>query len=178
MKKCISMILMSIIVSLHANTDNEFAIAIEPHWQDIDSNNYNHAERFGGKWILVGSITFKKKAKDPVNLTRLYLHWNGAPLDTLAASLYREAQHKQFLPLEDFLMCDGTWNRLTQTLMLDFEKQESLGLANTFHLVLTVPSHLEQTIKHGSFTIVKNRLPDPFQVAMSPHILSFASDVA
>lgn len=174
----IAIMLITLMTSLCALTDHDFTIAIEPHWQDIDANNYHGAERFGGKWILVGSITFKKKAKDPVNLTRIYLQWEGAPLDTLAASLYRETQQKQFLPIQDFLICDGTWNKLTQTLMLDFERQESLGITNTFHLVLTVPAHLEKIIKQGSFTLVKNRLPDQFQIAMGTQSLSFAAPVA
>jgi hypothetical protein len=74
-------------------------------------------------------------------------------------------------------MCDGAWNKATQTLALHFEKEESLGLENTFHLVLTIPNHLESTIRHGTFTIVKNRLPDPFRIAMDTHALSLALDI-
>ncbi len=153
----------------------EFQLIIEPVWRNLEQNDAQ-AKRFGGKWVLACSITFRKKAKQEVNLTRLYLHWKGAPLDYLLGSLYRKCPDKEFMPIEESLVCDGSWNKIQQTLRLTFDQKESLGLSTIFYLVLTVPEQLEHLVRQGSFEIVKQALPEPFRLVTAEKNLSFTLD--
>lgn len=155
-------VFLSVVGSLILAAAEDFKIILEPRWQNLDSNILT-TDHFDGKWILIGSITFKKKAKEAVNLQRIYLRWKGEKIDSLLGSLYRKSPDKEFLAIEENLICDGRWNSAQQTLMLDFDEQQSLGLVNIFYLVLTVPEKLEGTVKKGSFDIVHSWLPEPFQ---------------
>jgi len=156
---------------LCANDFEDFNVILTAHWQDLESNAQK-AEQFGGKWILAGSITFKKKAKDTVHLNRIYLQWEGESIENLVASLYKTETDKPFLPIQENLICDGLWNKAQQTLMLNFDKKETLGFTNTFNLVLTVPEKLEDTLKKGSFDLLPTYLPEPFKVATRKRSLS------
>jgi hypothetical protein len=149
--------------SVHAATPaHDFNIIVQAQWQDLE-NNEQRVKDFGGKWILAGSITFKKKAKDTVHLSKLYLQWQGSKIENLVASLYRKTDETKFLPIQENLICDGLWNKSDQTLILNFERKETLGPVNTYYLVLTVPETLEPTIKQGSFDVLVACLPAPFQ---------------
>jgi hypothetical protein len=124
----------------------------------------------------VGSITFKKKSKEAVNLNRLYLRWKGSVLPHLMGSLYRKMPDRDFLPIEEHLVCDGTWNKAQQTLRLTFDHKESLGLTNVFYLVLTVPSDLELAVRRGRFDLEPQVLPEQFRTATSHQNLSLTLD--
>lgn len=154
---------------------NDFQLIIEPTWQNLERNT-DSSKAFGGKWVLIGSITFKKKSKDSVELDRLELKWHGEKIDDLAGSLYRKSSHKDFMPIEDYLICDGTWNKAKQTLKLTFDQQQTLGFVNTFYLVLTIPDHMDNIVKHGAFDIVSRALPEPFRVTAQQHKLSLSLD--
>src|SRR5271169_2712796 len=98
-------ILLSIALSsayLPTHTVEDFDITIKSKWCDLDGNCTNSAD-FGGKWILVGSFTFKKRSKDPLYIENITLHWNGESLDNLVSSLYKKTLDKDFLPIEDNL---------------------------------------------------------------------------
>lgn len=157
-------------------SSEDFQLIIEPAWQNLHSDPQN-SKLFGGKWILVGSITFKKKAKEAVNLNKIELHWNGEPIEDLLGSLYRKNPDKDFLPIEEFLICDGTWNKAQQTMKLDFDQKQTLGILNIFYLVLTVPETLETVVKKGNFEIVQQTLPEPFRVATLGNKLLLSMDV-
>jgi len=158
---CVINVLCS--VKLSASLEPEkFQLIIKSTWHDLDCDSQK-CDRFGGKWILVGSITFKKKAKEPVELNRLYLHWHGSPLDNLIGSLYTKNNDQDFMPIEDNLICDSVWNKTEQTLLLKFDEQQTLGFVNTFYLVLTIPQELEPIVKQGHFTIDRQRLPEQFK---------------
>jgi len=174
MKGVALLVAMSIGLPTVAYLD-DYKIILEPIWQDLEGNAARSCE-FDGKWILAGSITFRKKAKESVNLSRLYLHWTGAKIGHLLGSLYKKNLDEDFLPIEKNLVCDGTWNTAQQTLMLNFSKQQTLGLTNIFYLVLTVPEHLESTIRHGRFDLVDNCLPESFQPCSVNQKLSLALD--
>lgn len=156
-----------------AQSLNDFKIILESTWKNLETEATN-AHDFGGKWVLIGSITFYKKAKEAINLQKLHLHWQGKPIDTLLGSLYKKNPRHEFLPIDDYLVCDGTWNSTQQTLMLNFEKHETLGLSNTFYLVLTIPNHLEDTVKQGEFELVDECLPEPFQDCLAQEKISLA----
>lgn len=146
---------------LHAVQKN-FDVILEPTWQDLE-HNPQKSKDFGGKLILVGKITFKKKeSAEPVYLNHLELVWQGAPIETLISSLYKQnldPNKKDFIPIEDYLVCDGTWNKRKQVLILNFDHKHTLGPINTFYLVLTVPDSLEKIVQNGSFCIEKQCLP-------------------
>lgn len=178
MKRIISMILLMTNLSSHLIADalEDFNVIITPQWQDLESNE-EKAKQFGGKWILAGSINFKKKAKDTVHLNRIYLEWKGSPIEHLTASLYKCESDKEFLPIQENLVCDGIWNKAHQTLMLNFDKKETLGFSNTFNLVLTVPEDLENTLKKGAFSLMSTYLPEPFKLCAHKQSLSLTFSV-
>jgi hypothetical protein len=139
-----------------------FNITLKSKWYDLDEN-CTKATEFGGKWILVGSIIFKR-CKDPISIQTINLHWNGDPLDNLIASLYKKNLDKEnFLPIEENLICDGIWNKSKQTLVLHFNEKENLAPTTVFYLVLTVPESIEPILKKGSFCLEEQCLPKPFK---------------
>lgn len=163
--KCLTYLTVAIIAVtmpqiLHPVQD--FDVIMEPRWDNLDRHEKT-AEKFGGQWILAGSITFKKMAKEQVSIENIYLIWNGQTLDHLIASLYKKNPDKNFLPIEDNLVCDGLWNKAKQTLILNFEEETNLGPTTIFYLVLTVPKDMEQVLKTGSFHINSDCLPGPFK---------------
>jgi hypothetical protein len=161
--------IITTITALSAHTahhDNEeLKVIVEPKWEDLERNK-TKITQFGGKWIVVGSITFKKKSKDPIFLTKIDLHWNGAPLEKLTGSLYDKPLDKEFMAIEDVLLCDGCWNKTAQTLILKFNSKKPLNAVNIFYIVLTVPEQLEPTLKHGSFDITATSLPEPIALQL------------
>lgn len=163
-------IAMGICCSIFAASRiDDFVITLDPTWQILECD-HNKCKEFGGKWVIIGSITFKKKAKEPVNLTRLYLRWNGAHLDTLVGSLYKKQEDKDFLAIQENLLCDGTWDVANQTLLCNFDKKQTLGLTNIFYVILTIPESIEPLIKQGSFELVTHYLPEQFQPATNQQL--------
>lgn len=143
--------------------ENDFTIILEPQWQNLDQNTL-YTQTFGGKWILAGTIIFKKKAKETVYLSQLQLRWKGTHLEKLIASLYRKDYEKKFLAIQENLVCDGCWNKTKQILTLNFDKKEMLGPTNIYELVLTVPEELELAIRKGSFELLTQELPEQFSI--------------
>lgn len=142
---------------------NECSISLEPRWESLERGN-TAAQKFGGKWILAGSITFRKKCKDPIKLDHLCLAWHGPRLKNLSGSLYKKIPGKEFVPIEDNVLCDGLWNEKNQHLQLDFSDQsQNLGPLSIFYVVLTVPKEQEELLKQGHFTLVKHHLPEQFE---------------
>ena len=168
---CILSIILTIVPILPSKA--ECSITLKPKWRDLDGN-CSKAIQFGGKWVLVGSITFKR-CKDPISIDTLNLHWNGEPLDNLIASLYRKNLDKEvFMPIEENLVCDGIWSKSKQTLILNFDEKESLAPTTVFYLVLTVPEEIEPILKKGSFCLEDQCLPKPFKQCAQQEKLSLA----
>ncbi|HEV2601313.1 MAG TPA: hypothetical protein VGT41_03375 [Candidatus Babeliales bacterium] len=162
MKHSIASLLMISCLSLSAS-NNDFKLIIEPCWKDLEQCVYK-TKFFGGKWILVGSITFKKKSKESVDLNHLYLHWIGHPMERLVASLYKQQSNcKDCMPLEENLVCDGIWNAKDQLLLFKFNDPQKLGFVNRYYVVLTVPPFLEPIIQQGHFQINPYQLPEQFK---------------
>lgn len=157
---------------LHAKQE-EFKIILEPKWENLEHDEHRITQ-FGGKWILAGSITFKKKSKEYVHLSQLTLRWNGSHLDKITGSLYEKNFEKNFYPIEDFLICDAIWNKKQQTLQFQFDQKCSLRAVNTFYLVLTVPVNQETTLKQGSFCITNDCLPNQFKEHIDTQNLSLS----
>jgi hypothetical protein len=137
-------------------------VSVESHWENVESNS--HEKELGGKWMLIGSITFRKKSKEPTKLETMKLAWHGKHIDYLYGSLYKKLPNKKFMALEQNLICDGNWNIMRQELVLNFnDNKQTLGPINIFYLVLTVPDELEDVLKTGHFSVVQTALPTPFQ---------------
>ena len=154
-------------------TEEKCTIILASQWCDLDGN-CKKAVQFDGKWMLVGSITFKKKLKDPISIDTLNLRWDGDHLDNLIASLYKKNISKDFLPIEDNLICDGLWNKKKQTLILNFDEKETLDPTTIFYLVLTIPETIEPLIKKGSFRLEEECLPQQFKHCAQNEKLSLA----
>lgn len=148
-------------------------IILKPKWKEI-CNNDNKCENFGGKWVLVGSITFKRKAKESISLDEINFAWTGEKIDNLIASLYKKPYNKDFRAIEDNLICDGIWNQKTQMLIFDFDDAEKLSPTTIFYLVLTVPKAMEPILKTGHFCLNNNCLPRQFKQSISPEKLILA----
>lgn len=158
---------------LLASEQDNFQVILEPFWQDLE-NNDQKAQEFGGKWILAGSITFKKKAKDTLHLRKIYLQWHGKNIENLNATLYLKDDDEKFLPIQDNVVCDGIWNKAQQTIMLNFEEDHTLGPTNIFYLVLTVPKKIEPILKKGYFALLPTYLPEPYKMVARKKPLSIA----
>lgn len=156
------MIILITISSLSSAQREDFKLIIEPKWENLDTNT-DSIKKFGGKWVLAGSIIFKKKSSECVTLHQIHLKWDGPFIENLTGSLYHKQPNKDFHPIQDFLICDGIWNKKKQMLILNFDKHCSLGPVNTFYLVLTIPQTQESLIKKGSFKLVNTCLPHQFK---------------
>ncbi len=164
-------IFTSIFVSTYALQN--FDVTLKSKWQELD-NNCERCTNFGGNWVIVGSIAFEKRAKDPITVETIHLHWCGDHLDNLIASLYRKIPGKDFLAIEHNLVCDGIWNEKKQTLIFDFDEKANLGPTTVFYLVLTVPESIESLLKKGYFCLENNCLPRPFRQSMQNEKLFLA----
>jgi hypothetical protein len=172
MSWCLAVLASAFMHSTIHGNQKKFEIILEPKWEILDDQ---HTALFGGKWILAGSITFRKKAiKECVHLTKLHLKWHGPFLDKVRASLYEHNFEKKFYPIEDFFVCDGEWSKKTQTLHLNFKEKCTLQAINTFYLVLTVPAEQEPFLRQGSFCISNDCLPDQLREHMQAHELSLS----
>ncbi len=158
-----SIIRFIILISFfHIHAYNSFEFIIEPQWQELDNNPIT-IKQYGGKWILAGMLKVKKRSKQTVILNRLILKWKGSFLENLTASLYKKPLDKDFLPLEEYLVCDSSWNKKTQELILTFDKNLMLESLMTLCLVLTLPIQHEHIIKSGYFQLEHCNLPEIFQ---------------
>lgn len=173
MKRC--MILCALSIVWVVNGFQDYAIDLQPIWQNLDSNQAT-TKQFGGKWILAGSITFKKRSGESVALHSLRLQWKGPRISSLFGTLYKKRDGLEFLPLEENMICDGIWLPAEQALLLPFDKKIALGLSNTFYLVLTLSEESESLLKKGMFALDERILPEPYthllrgqQIALAYH---------
>ena len=157
--------------------EEPFRVILEAKWKNLDQNS-ERAKLFGGKWILAGSITFKKRSTDTVFLDEIQLTWSGPKLENIIASLYEKNDTSSFLPIEKYFVCDSRWKCSTQQLFMRFNKPFILGAVNTFYLVLTVPEQLESIIKQGRFHIETAGLPLPYRDYVKGKELSLALNYA
>lgn len=159
MKYTIPLMLISTVTTLciyAADCD----ILLVPHWDNLEKNNMMERD-LGGAWILVGSITFHKKSKEVAKLETISLEWHGDHINHLSGSLYKKNSEKQFMPIEDNLICDGSWNKRNQRLVLNFnDRKQTLGPCSIFYLVFSVPESIEPTLKTGHFSLTQTNLPE------------------
>ena len=143
------------------------SVTIESLWKELENPIKKTVN--DDKLIAVGKITFKNKAKEVIKLDELTLNWHGAPVHYVLGSLYKANANDSFLPIDAFLVCDSSWNKVDQMLTLKFNKSESLGSCTTFYMVLTIPHNLEPMLKNGYFQIATTNLPAQFRTYAHHH---------
>lgn len=153
--------------------DEPFKVILKAKWHDLDSNP-QRVKTFGGKWVIAGSITFKKRTQEVIFLNQLQLTWEGENIDQLAGSLYEKNDMSAFLPIEKYLVCDSRWKKSTQQLVMKFNRTFTLGAVNTFYLVLTVPDDVEKKLKQGRFKLEQVGLPTHYRQYVKGRKLSIA----
>lgn len=134
------------------STDLPFSLHKTSTWMEFPLT-YTPLKNQHKKWVWKESLTFK--SKQAVQLKSLCLKWNGAPIASLQASLYKKGKTENLLPVQKNLVSDGVWNPQTQELY--FDVNEKLIALNTYHVVLSFPQNIESVVKRGSFTLVKNK---------------------
>lgn len=162
MKYFISFITCFCLISFIVASNQSFELILEPRWDDLE-HNADKEKQFGSKLILIGKITFKKKAIDEIKLNKISLLWHGQFFDSLSGSLYKKDPDKEFFPIEENVICDSTWNKEQQLLILNFKQAQKLGVHTEFYLVFSVPHILEEPLKKGHFSIEEKYLPEPLQ---------------
>ena len=149
--------------TMQAAIPTDCLISVAPHWQNIESS-CKYEDAFCSKWMLIGSVTLRKKANQKMKLETLRLTWHGAPIDHLDGSLYRKTPGKKFLPIDQNVVTDSNWNKARQELIFNFyDNKQSLGPLNIFYIVVSVPDTVESQLKKGHFSVVKQALPQSFQ---------------
>ncbi len=110
------------------------------------------------KWAWIASIILK--SKEALQVKRINLQWIGDNIDKLHASLYRKRETDDtVLPIEENLVCDGTWNPSAQ--QLTFFLDHKIVAVNKFCLVLSFQQGTEQKLKKGHFALPHT---DPFKL--------------
>lgn len=150
-----------------------FQVELKAKWKNLDTNP-KRIKQFGGKWIVVGSITFKKRSSEILFLDEMKLSWEGEPLPNLVGSLYEKNDLAPFLPIEKYLLSDSAWKRSSQQMVLKFHRPLTLGPINTLYLVLTVPQELEDKLKKGTFKLEHVGLPVHYRHYVQGQELSIA----
>jgi hypothetical protein len=106
------------------------------------------------KWAWIGMITLKSKI--PLKLKTLNLQWYGKKIEDLQASLYQKREmDPSLIPIQQNLVCDGTWNSKKQE--LSFNINQKVVSINNYYLVLSFSKQAEEAIKAGKFTLQNNK---------------------
>ncbi|GEM_PF-3323414 len=130
---------------------------INQEWKDLDTCERD--KTFQARWILTTTFIFKRRDKEFIALDEIDLAWHGPRVKNLVGSLYKKEPDRDFIPLDESLICDGRWIESKQTLQLRFNQKEYLQPTTTFCLVLTVPNGLEKILKAGYFDLIPDTLP-------------------
>jgi hypothetical protein len=139
---------------ISAQMHDLFSLSSTTTWREYSLNapliNF-HKE----KWAWTCSLTFK--SKEPIKLDKLTLQWKGAKLPNLAAALYLKKEREEVLiPIQQNLVCEGTWNPQQQQLV--FTPDEKIIAVNKYYLMISFPKEIETQIKQGKFSILNTHL--------------------
>jgi len=136
---------------------------VTSQWVDLDPQR---TKQFGGKWILAGELVFHKRSKELITVKEIDLAWKGESISNLNASLFRKNGNNVLVPIDDALICDGSWNNKKQLLVLKFDQKEYLQPTTTFCLVITVTDDIETVLKNGHFDVMPDNLPYQIQKSL------------
>lgn len=137
-------------------------LSIIQEWKNLDTSERD--KTFNARWILTTKFVFKRRDKEFIALDEIDLAWHGPMVKNLVGSLYKKEPDRDFIPLDESLVCDGRWIESKQILQLRFNHKEYLQPTTTFCLVLTVPNGLEKVLKAGYFDLIPDTLPHQLKV--------------
>lgn len=128
-----------------------FSLKTSSTWQEFTGAHVQGTKKSNEKRILVGEI--KLKSKEIIFLDELKASWCGGKIDKMVASLYSKkiTDRRSPIPIEDNLICDGTWNPTAKEFVFPVNKK--LVASDTYYLMLHVPKKFEPQLKVGSFKI-------------------------
>jgi len=72
---------------------NNFDIVLKSKWKNLDNDNQKIID-FGGEWILVGSITFKKRSKEPIDTNLIRTQAKASPYGPVSLETQKELEPK------------------------------------------------------------------------------------
>lgn len=150
-----------------------FELTLKPEWHTLDTNPKT-IEKFGGEWILAGVFDLKKRSPDPVKMNKLVLSWHGSHLDNLSASLYKKNSDHEFLPIQEYLICDSLWDVKNQKIIFNFDKNLVLEPRTVLYLVLTLPHTIEPLVQQGHFILESKTLPTLLQNSLPKKTFTLA----
>lgn len=174
--KHVSWVLLSYlcIISFEMLCNNPCELSLESSWNSLDTDQ-NTIEQCGGKWILAGTITIKKRCEESLILDEIILQWKGSHLKNLSGSLYKKNPDKRLLPIEENLISDSYWHEKEQKLILKFNQNLLLQANTILCLVLTVPEQVESFVRQGHLELEHSVLPNVLRQSLQKKhlILSF-----
>jgi hypothetical protein len=139
-------------LSLNIVAQSSLELTVHKLWQYLDDAGID-PEMYGGKLVLGGTLEITKRTQAPIFISQIRLMWKGSPLSSLVASLYKQELDKEFLPIEDFWLSDGIWNKHHQYLTLTLDKPLLLEAKTMLHVVFTLPQSIESCLQQGTFQI-------------------------
>jgi hypothetical protein len=131
-----------------------FSLKASSTWREFTAAPTTKKVKSPDKRVLIGEITLK--SKDSVFLDELVARWRGGNVGNLVASLYTKkiTDHKSPVPIDDNLICDGTWNPQTREFVFPVKKK--LVASDTYYLMLHMPAKFEKQLRTGSFEIIQH----------------------
>lgn len=135
-------------------------IIITPTWEPIQTTDAIDTE---SDWVIIGTITFKKKLPEKMVLKELVLNWHGEYVEDLSGSLFIKKYNKPFMPIEECCVSDSSWETGAQQLQWIFCTPITLSTETTLYITLIIPHALHPALENGYFTLDADRMPPPFK---------------
>lgn len=136
-------------IPLSTASDKTFSLSTTLTWQEFGSHQHNISLN-KNKWVWTALITIR--SKKAMKLQQINFQWSGEKIGSINASLYRKARTEQdLIPIEEYLVCDGTWNAAKQ--QITFVLDEKIIAINEYYLVLSVPKTFAKKLRVGQFTL-------------------------
>ena len=149
---CILQLLNATIHSQSKTKNNsmiQFTLKTTKTWKEFPLKLPSN-KKIQDKWVMVGAITLKRTVI--IKLSNLKAKWSGSKINQLCASLYTKKESiANIIPIEDNLICDGTWNNKKQEFTFNINKK--IAGIDTYYLVLSFPKNAESKLKKGNFLI-------------------------
>jgi hypothetical protein len=170
MKQLANVFIFYILSFLYAETaiSAPFELKINSTWQPLSSDS-EKKKTSKESYIHVGTIVLRKKTPKQMKIKRIILKWNPQrsgrlnakyfELDNLAASLYKPRYKQKILPTDEFVICDGSWDKKRQCLIFEFDEEFTLDPVNEFCLVLNIPETIKPKLHNSSFKLDERALP-------------------
>ena len=152
---------------------------LTPAWKKLATPRIL-TERSSYHWVLACTIEIKKKGTlENLFLDKLLISWKGThKLDHLAATLYKKPIDKDFLPIEDYLICESEWSARTQRVIFKINRPMPIDTHTTLCLVFSIPDEKQRQLQEGYFEFERSSLPYLIQQSLSadPIRLSYHAD--